>query len=177
MLGLFWARFAIVTEIPNVGSLEGEFVGTSLPGDPPAAWLVTSMMFDLGNAPLAASPEELIALVQEPRPYIAMEVHGASPLTQKAKKMIAANYRTDIAISDLARKLGVSHAHLSRQFKRDFGVTPIGYRHRLRVSEAMSRLSKGEAILDVGYEVGFNDTTRFYNDFRKVTGTSPGKCR
>jgi AraC-like DNA-binding protein len=131
------------------------------------------MMFDLGNAPLAASPEELIALVQEPRPYIAMEVHGASPLTQKAKEMIAANYRTDIAISDLARKLGVSHAHLSRQFKRDFGVTPIGYRHRLACERSDEPAFEGEAILDVGYEVGFNDTTRFYNDFRKVTGTSP----
>jgi AraC-like DNA-binding protein len=41
----------------------------------------------------------------------------------------------------------------------------------------MGRLSQGEKILDVGYEVGFNDTTRFYEDFRKVTGTSPGKCR
>jgi AraC family transcriptional regulator of adaptative response/methylated-DNA-[protein]-cysteine methyltransferase len=74
-------------------------------------------------------------------------------------------------------KLGVSHAHLTRQFKRDYGLTPIDYCHRLRVSDAMGHLSQGGKILDVGYDVGFNDATRFYADFRKVTGTSPGKCR
>ena len=95
----------------------------------------------------------------------------------KAKSLIASNYRADIAVADIADQLGVSHAHLTRQFKRDYGLTPVGYRHRLRVTEAMGRLSQGEKILDVGYEVGFNDTTRFYEDFRKVTGTSPGKCR
>ena len=26
-------------------------------------------------------------------------------------------------------------------------------------------------------EVGFNDTSRFYHQFRKLTGSSPAKCR
>jgi AraC-like DNA-binding protein len=177
-IGFYWARFAIINNFPLSELLEGQFVGTSMPGDPPASWLVTSMMFDLGAAPLATTPEALIQLVQQPRPHVTMEtVTGISPLSRKAKDLIATNYRNDIAISVIARKLGISHEHLTRQFKRDFGVTPIGYRQRLRVTEAMGKLSKGESILDIGYDVGFNDTKRFYDDFRKVTGTSPGKCR
>ena len=86
-------------------------------------------------------------------------------------------YRSDLRIADIAHELGVSHAHLTRQFKRDFGLTPIDYLHHVRVSEAMGKLSLGEAAIDIGYDVGFNDTTRFYKDFKKVTGTSPGKCR
>jgi methylphosphotriester-DNA--protein-cysteine methyltransferase len=31
----------------------------------------------------------------------------------------------------------------------------------------MGRLSSGENILDVGYDVGFNGTTRFYENCRK----------
>jgi AraC family transcriptional regulator len=61
------------------------------------------------------------------------------------------------SISEIARELGVSHAHLARQFRRDFGLTPVSYRNHLRINEAVGRLSNGEQILDIGYEVGFND--------------------
>lgn len=179
-LGFFWAPFAIVHDFPKVeGIWGGRFVGFSLPGDPPpAAWLTTSMVFELGDVPLAASQKEFVAVVKQPRPYVPMERTGPmSPLSQKARKLIASNYRSDLSIRDVAHQLHVSHAHLARQFKRDFGMTPLNYLHRLRVNEAMGKLSKGEAPLEVGYEVGFNDTSRFYSDFRKATGTSPGKCR
>jgi AraC-like DNA-binding protein len=178
-LGFFWAALAIVHDFPKLdGIFGGRFVGFSLPGEPPAAWLTTSMVFEMGNVALAATPEEFIALVKQPRPYTPMERTGPmSPLSQKAKKLIASNYHSDLSIRDVARQLDVSHAHLARQFKRDFGLTPLNYLHRLRVSEAMGRLSKGEPPLEVGYDVGFNDTSRFYSDFLKVTGTSPGKCR
>jgi len=176
--GFFWAPFAIILDFPQLdGMLTARFVGFSAPCRPPAHWLTTSMMFDLGNTALARTPQELLAVIAEPRPYISIERAVASPLSQKAKHLIAANFRTAFLISDVAGALGVSHAHLTRQFKRDFELTPVGYQHRLRVSEAMSRLSRGDGILETGYDVGFNDTARFYSAFRKVTGTSPGKCR
>jgi len=175
--GFFWSPFAIIDDVPGLnGSMKGQFIGFSRRAAPPAAWLTTSMMFDFGNAPLATTPQELLALIRTPRPYVRLERTG-SPLCEKAKSLIASTYRTEFAIREVASKLRVSHAHLSRQFKRDFGLTPVDYRHRIRVSEAMGQLSQGESILDVGYDVGFNDTNRFYKDFRKVTGTSPGKCR
>ena len=177
-IGFYWAPFAIVHEIPNVNDMwDCRFVGFSAPGQPPAEWLTISMTFDLGNAPLARSPQEFAALLKRPLPFVPLETLSVSPLSRKAKSLIASNYRADVGIAEVAGRLGVSHAHLTRQFKRDYGITPINYRHRLRVSDAMSRLSQGERILDVGYDVGFNDTKRFYDDFRKVTGTSPGKCR
>jgi AraC-like DNA-binding protein len=178
-LGLYWAPFAIVHNIPYLSDMwNGCFVGFSTPGNPPAAWLSVSMAFDLGDVPLARTPEEFAALLTKPLPFTPMEgTRPVSRLSRRAKNLIASNYRTDLAIADIAGNLGVSHAHLTRQFKRDYGLTPVGYRHRLRVSDAMGRLSQGEKIIDVGYDVGFNDTTRFYQDFRKVTGTSPGKCR
>jgi methylphosphotriester-DNA--protein-cysteine methyltransferase len=154
------------------------FVGFSAPGRPPADWLTLSMMFNLGDLPLARTPEEFAAFLQQPLPFVRLEEKTpVSPLSRRAKRLIASSYRTEAAIAEIADQLGVSHAHLTRQFKRDYGLTPIDYRHRLRVSDAMGKLSQGEKILDIGYDVGFNDTTRFYEDFRKVTGTSPGKCR
>jgi AraC-like DNA-binding protein len=178
-LGFFWAPFAIIRDFPDLsGMWNGRFVGFSMPGNPPASWLTVSMVFDLGDVPLARTPQEFASLLTNPLPHTSMEGRAwVSPVSRKAKSLIASNYRADVAIGDIARKLGVSHAHLTRQFKHDYGLTPVGYRHRLRVSEAVGRLSQGEKILDIGFDVGFNDTTRFYDDFRKVTGTSPGKCR
>ena len=178
-LGFFWAPFAIVHELPGLdGSSAAEFVGFSGRGRPPADWLTTSMVFELDSEPLARTPQQLIELVRKPRPYTATESGtNATRLSRRAKAAITQTYDGGPSISEIARKLRVSHAHLTRQFKRDFGLTPVDYRNRLRVIEAMGRLSKGEKILDVGHEVGFNDTSRFYDDFRRVTGTSPGKCR
>lgn len=178
--GLFLAAFGIVHfDTPEFKSgLNAEFVGYSGPGAPPSDWLKASMIFDMGTIPLAETPEELVALVEKPRPYTLLEMGlDASPLSKKAKLRIAETFSEGLSISQIACELGVSHAHLARQFRRDFGLTPVSYRNHLRVNEAVGRLSNGEQILDIGYEVGFNDTGRFYQDFRKVTGTSPGKCR
>ena len=100
-----------------------------------------------------------------------------SLLTIRTKKLIDQTYRAQSSISEIARRLGVSHAHLSRQFKRDYGISPSVYLHQLRVAEATFRLSLGETILDISGDVGYNDLSRFYKQFRKSTGSSPAICR
>ena len=178
-LGLFLAPFGIVEfDIPQFRCPgTAKFVGLSMPNAPPP-WLQTSMLFDMKNMPLAESPAELLRVFERPIPGTSIEAGvTASRLSLDIKHRICETYRENVPISEIARDLGVSHAHLTRQFKQDYGFTPVNYRHRLRVSEATDRLFKGDDILDVGQDVGFNDTSRFYKDFRKITGTSPGKCR
>jgi AraC-like DNA-binding protein len=178
-VGFYWAPFSIIQDFPNPTDLFGaQFVGFSQPGGPPAEWLTTSMMFELAGVPLAETPSQLLALIAKPRPYRSLDrTLSSSSLSRRAKELVAMRYHSDVRIADIAHELGVSHAHLTRQFKRDFGLTPIDYLHHVRVSEAMGKLSLGSRPIDIGYDVGFNDTTRFYKDFKKVTGTSPGKCR
>ena len=91
--------------------------------------------------------------------------------------MLDASYRSTPSIASLAADLGVSHPHLTRQFKREFGMTPMAYRHALRASEAAGRLSRGEPIVDVSGDVGYEDLGRFYKSFRKAMHSSPGGCR
>jgi AraC-like DNA-binding protein len=174
--GLFLAAFGII-QLRQVNLQSGEFVGYSAPGDPPASWLTTSLVFEMGTLPLAETPEQLIMLVKHPWPHTPIEVGlRASSLSKKAKTRIAATYKNGISIGAIASQLGVSHAHLSRQFKRDFDLTPLDYRHHLQVNAAVERLRQGGKISDAAYEVGFNEASRFYEDFRKVTATSPGEC-
>ncbi|CAN5164633.1 hypothetical protein BH20ACI2_BH20ACI2_11930 [soil metagenome] len=101
----------------------------------------------------------------------------ASLLSIKAKRVIDENYHVYPSIARIALRLNVAHEHLSRQFKLDYEMSPSAYLHRLRMAEATFKLLRGDAIIDVSGEVGYNDLGRFYNQFRKQTKTSPGNCR
>src|SRR6266404_4186788 len=101
----------------------------------------------------------------------------ASLLSLKAKRLIDENFLVYPSIARIAARLGVSHPHLSRQFKRDYEMSPSAYLHQLRVAEATSRLAIGEPIIEISMEVGYNDLSRFYKQFHKVTKTSPAVCR
>lgn len=100
-----------------------------------------------------------------------------SLITIKAKRLIDENYLAFPSISRIAGRLKVSPEHVSRQFKLDLGLTPSQYLRKLRVADATFRLSKGEPIIEISQDVGYNDLSRFYKQFRKSTNTSPGACR
>lgn len=100
-----------------------------------------------------------------------------SLLSVRAKHLIDENYLAFPSIARIAERLNVSHAHLSRRFKRDFEMTPSEYLHHLRVADATYRLTLGEPIIDISHDVGYNDLSRFYKQFRKKTTTSPAICR
>ena len=102
---------------------------------------------------------------------------GASPVSRNTKRLIDENYLAFPSIARIAQRLKISHAHLSRQFKKDYGLSPSAYLHKLRVAEATFRLSLGEEIVDISLDVGYNDLSRFYKQFRKATRTSPAVCR
>ncbi len=100
-----------------------------------------------------------------------------SVLSVRCKKLIDENYLGEPGIARIAERLKVSHEHMTRTFKRDYGMSPSGYLHHLRVAEATFRLQLGHQIIDISGEVGYNDLSRFYKQFRKKTATSPGECR
>jgi AraC-like DNA-binding protein len=136
------------------------------------------VVFDVPGATRPASPADLLALLDrrgELRSFA--RCSRPSPLSRRAKAMLDGSYRSTPTIASLAARLGVSHPHLTRQFKHEFGMTPMAYRHALRASEAAARLARGEPIVDVSGEVGYEDLGRFYKSFRKAMHSSPGECR
>ena len=101
----------------------------------------------------------------------------ASALSLRAKRMIDASYLQPTSIAAIAGRLVVTAEHLSRQFKRDFAMSPSAYLHQLRIADAPLKLARGEEIAAISSDVGYQDLSRFYRQFRKSTRSSPGACR
>lgn len=154
-----------LTGIASIEALPEEF--TSVP-----------VVFDISFAGMPMSVSQVKEILHSSCNRQSIEANPrASPLSRKAKKLIDENYLVRLSMARIAARIGVTHEHFTRQFKRDFDMSPTAYLHQLRIADATFRLAKGEEIIAISQEVGYNDLSRFYKQFRKSTKTSPSSCR
>lgn len=100
-----------------------------------------------------------------------------TPISRRAKSALDRHFHESHSLAELAARLGVSHAAMTRGFKRDYGIAPAKYRTVIRVFAAALTLLAGEEIAETALRVGFGDLGRFYKQFRQVTGTTPARYR
>lgn len=173
--GVFYPPFTFVRAFAK--KIKGTMIGiasertfSGLPNSP--------FIFETDHAGEFTSVAQAFDVLGSSRNRQAIEVNSrAAPISLNTKRLIDENYLVYPSISRIADRLKISHEHLSRQFKKDYGVSPSAYLHKLRVAEATFRLSRGEEIVDISLDVGYNDLSRFYKQFRKATHTSPAVCR
>ena len=138
--------------------------------------LPTVFETDCGEVPTSVA--QVLEIIRRGRDAQIVDFNpNASLLSKNAKRLIDENFLSYPSIARIAQRLGVSPEHLSRQFKRDFQITPSAYLHQLRLADARLRLARGEPIVNVSLDVGYNDLSRFYKQFRKNSKTSPGACQ
>ncbi len=173
--GVYYPPFSIVKT--SVSNAAGRVMGVGsldpLPELPTFPVIfATSYSMDLSDIHQAV---DVIGATNEIR---RIDVNSSPSLVSlRGKRLIDENYLESPVISRIAATINVSAPHFSREFKRDFGLSPSGYLHLLRVADATLRLAFGEQILDISHEVGYNDLSRFYKHFKRSTKTSPGLCR
>lgn len=86
--------------------------------------------------------------------------------------------RSDPALADLARELGVSPSRAGHIVRETCGESFVALKKRLRIEAARQMLAGTLLTVDqVAYECGFRDPRYFYRAFRDSTGMSPGKWR
>ena len=73
------------------------------------------------------------------------------------------------------RQAGASGRTLARLFRRETGMTFAGWRRRLRLMAALSRLGAGEPVTRVAYELGYHSPSAFVAMFRRALGMPPGR--
>lgn len=88
------------------------------------------------------------------------------------------HYRSALPLKDLARLAHMCERTLQRYFQRGFGVSPVDYINRLRVSKSCQLLDESLMnITQVAEAVGIPDSNYFARMFHRFTGTNPSAYR
>lgn len=129
-------------------------------------------LFTPPPGPLPERVDELadyLAAARDPRPVDPV----LSAATRRAKAILDAHLFDRRTLGDIAAEAGTSHAAMTRRFRREVGLTPVRYRNAARVLAAAMTLLDGHTIGRAAYDVGYGDLSRFYAQFRRVTGVTP----
>ncbi|WHX28020.1 Ada metal-binding domain-containing protein [Virgibacillus halodenitrificans] len=93
---------------------------------------------------------------------------------EDTKKYLQENYASNITIAQLAMHVGVSQYYLSRTFKEKTGYTPQMYLSTLRIQKAQELLvTTKENSTEICFQVGYQNFSSFYKQFKKICGCSP----
>lgn len=89
---------------------------------------------------------------------------------------IKGQYHSELALSDLGRKFGLSASCLSRKFKAVTGMGISEYITNVRIHNAEQLLSLGKySVTQVAQMCGYSDSNYFAAVFKKIKGITPLK--
>lgn len=102
-------------------------------------------------------------------------VHGAvAASVARFEAALAEDWRLD----EVAAAVNLDPAYLSRLFRRDTGLSPLGFLARLRAERAATLLAQTDLpAARVGAAVGWDDPTYFARRFRSLVGSTPTEYR
>ncbi len=87
---------------------------------------------------------------------------------------LRSNFRSNIAVAELAMDCGMSLSSFHEHFKTVTATTPLQYQKELRLLEARRLLSAGGvSVAAAAYEVGYESPTQFSREFSRKFGLSP----
>lgn len=81
----------------------------------------------------------------------------------------------ELKLSDLATAVNINTHHLSQVLNDQFKLSFFDFINQYRIEEAKQKLmnKNHETILQIAYEVGFNNKGSFNNYFKKITNQTP----
>jgi AraC-like DNA-binding protein len=84
--------------------------------------------------------------------------------------------RAPIAISELARSVGMSASSFHKHFKAITSTTPLQYQKELRLLEARWLLKQGGAsVTATAFEVGYESSSQFSREYARKFGLPPSQ--
>lgn len=98
-----------------------------------------------------------------------------SPIVILTKKMMDHNYHnSDLSLQEVADRVQVSPTYLSKQLKKELGVSFIDYLTEVRIKKAIQFMNDPSAkVYEIAEMVGYSSQHYFSNAFKKITGVSP----
>lgn len=106
------------------------------------------------------------------------EHHALSREVAAAMQYIEKNYKSDIALQQIARHVGITPNYLSSLFKKEAGANFHDYLTRYRIAKAKELLLttnlKSYEIID---HIGFTNQSYFARTFKRLVGVKPSAFR
>jgi AraC-like DNA-binding protein len=97
---------------------------------------------------------------------------------RRVRDRIDREYALPLNVETLARDIGMSAGHLSRQFKLAFGESPYSYLMTRRIERAMALLRRGDlSVTEVCFTVGCASMGTFSTRFTELVGVPPSVYR
>lgn len=97
---------------------------------------------------------------------------------EQINNYVRGNYSSQMSLKDLAQKLYLSEAYLSRFFKKNYGMSFVKYVNNIRLSHAMDELLyTDEPITKIAYNNGFSNAALFNKNFKQIYGETPSQVR
>lgn len=95
-------------------------------------------------------------------------------IVEDAKALLARDYCSDLSLSELARRVHCSAAHLSRMFHAATGYRLCAYRQELRLRKGLFLLEdSGLEVGEIALQVGFASHSHFTSAFHRRFGVNP----
>lgn len=139
--------------------LKAVAVGDDYPADGPEYRLMQVILDELRQA--EPSPLHL-PLARDPR-------------LQRVLEALLANPGDHRNLDDWAQLAGASPRTLARLFVRETGLSFGSWRKRLQLQEAVDRLSRGESVTVIAFDLGYGSLSAFIEMFRLALGAPPGQ--
>jgi AraC-like DNA-binding protein len=84
----------------------------------------------------------------------------------------------EISASQMADRMGMSESQFSRYFKKATGNTFTDFVNRVRINRACQLLMEtDQLVVNICYEVGFNNVANFNRRFMDIKGMTPTEFR
>ncbi len=97
---------------------------------------------------------------------------------RRAIRYLRAHYMDKVSMPDVARQSGLSLRNLQRRFQQHLGHTPQTELRRIRMQRAKELLrDTGVKLEDIADQTGFPNANYLCEQFRRLTGVSPGTYR
>jgi AraC-like DNA-binding protein len=92
----------------------------------------------------------------------------------RAIERLGKEFDQPLRIDDIARELGMSVSSFHHHFKAVTAMSPLQFQKQMRLQEAR-RLMFGEGLnaASAGYRVGYNDTSHFNREYKRLFGLPP----
>lgn len=91
---------------------------------------------------------------------------------------IQENYHKDFHLNKLAQQCGMNPTYFSRAFKEQAGMPLFQYLNHIRIKKACQLLKRTNVpIIEIAYEVGYQNISFFNRYFRRIMQMSPREYR